>query len=274
VRSEFAAWAKDQIGQSQDCLILLGDISVGLFCDKENNLPEYVENVGILEQSLISFAAGVARGGSLVVVHTISPFLIERAYEQIKLELGYNLGRVLLVSANGPFDYQALGPTHHCPADVPLLSLIPNLDIYLPASKEAVHCVLDEAKANQRSAYVRLSKFAASQNFVDKLATVNNHLDYKRGHLNIFVGEAVWFLEHNLISTDPGVNLFIQHVNPSASLKLDGYETIDIWEPYSRPVIETGGNGVSAKQKIRRFCYPRAIASGIYSVPFFLETNV
>ena len=66
--------------------ILLGDISVGLFLDDQDELVPNAYNMGILEQSMISFAAGLSTESDNVFVHTISPFIVERAYEQIKLE--------------------------------------------------------------------------------------------------------------------------------------------------------------------------------------------
>ena len=45
--------------------------------------PERVINFGIMEQSMIGFASGLSKGGYYPIT-SITPFLVDRAYEQIK----------------------------------------------------------------------------------------------------------------------------------------------------------------------------------------------
>ena len=65
--------------------------------------------MGICEQSLISTAAGMALEGLKPWVYTITPFLIERPFEQIKLDIDQQKANVNLV---GFADYPNLGPSH------------------------------------------------------------------------------------------------------------------------------------------------------------------
>jgi transketolase len=55
-------------------------------------------------------------------VHTIAPFVVNRAYEQIKIDLCYQNLNVNLVTVGGSIDYAALGSTHHCPEDIGILT--------------------------------------------------------------------------------------------------------------------------------------------------------
>ena len=66
--------------------------------------------MGICEQSLIGTAAGMALEGLKPWVYTITPFLIERPFEQVKLDLDQQKVNVNLVGF-AP-DYPSLGPTH------------------------------------------------------------------------------------------------------------------------------------------------------------------
>jgi hypothetical protein len=83
--------------------------------------PERVINFGIMEQSMIGFAAGLASAGMYPMVYSITPFLVDRGFEQIKLDLVYNKSKALILSAGASYDYSSLGPSHHCPHDISCL---------------------------------------------------------------------------------------------------------------------------------------------------------
>jgi len=134
LRNEFVKVLTDLIQLNDRVFLMLGDIGVHGFRSVLSQHPRRAVNFGILEQSMIGVAAGLASEGMIPVIHTIAPFMIERAYEQIKIDLGYQRLSSNLVSVGGSYDYSALGPTHHCPADVNLLLNIQGMNIYLPGN--------------------------------------------------------------------------------------------------------------------------------------------
>ena len=64
-------------------------------------------NMGICEQSMIGVSSGMALEGLKPWVYTITPFLIERPFEQVKLDIDRQMANVKLV---GFADYPTLGP--------------------------------------------------------------------------------------------------------------------------------------------------------------------
>jgi len=139
-------------------VVLLGDISVFGFRNAFQQYPKRIYNIGICEQAMTSLSAGLAREGLIPIIHSIAPFLVERAMEQLKIDLCYQRLKVNVVSVGGSYDYAALGSTHHCPADVALLRTLPGMDIVIPGTPEEFDRLFRVAYANKRPTYFRLSE--------------------------------------------------------------------------------------------------------------------
>jgi transketolase len=110
-------------------VLLVGDIGFGIFDDFRKNHPDRFFNMGICEQSLIGVASGMALEGCKPWVYTITPFLIERPFEQIKLDINQQKANVKLV---GFADYPTLGPTHSELNGKKILSLFKNIKSFFP----------------------------------------------------------------------------------------------------------------------------------------------
>ena len=88
----------------------------------------------LTEQATVGIAAGMALQGLKPYVIGIAPFLLERAFEQIKLDIVQQRANVTLV---GYWDYPTAGITH-LPLDVSGLCHILKLKLYQPNnSREA-----------------------------------------------------------------------------------------------------------------------------------------
>lgn len=269
MRLEFAKYTKELLSQNSNFSLLLGDISVGLFLNNKDCLPKNTFNMGILEQSMISFACGMSRGGITPIVHTISPFIIERAFEQIKLDIHYNQCKVIMVSANGPYDYNKLGPTHHCPSDVPMLYTLSQIKIFLPVTTNDLNFCLQKAVEQNRSSYIRLTSKSLNENyFPNTIYTKSKNLD----KLNIFVGEALSLNQKKINSFENW--MYIIDLDSLDKNKIEKYKNIVFWEPYSYPILANQYKYILGnKYNITSFRYPNSIEDGIYDEPNFIENK-
>ena len=134
IRQQFADTMLE-LGQCDpNLVVLVGDISHFLLQPFAKACPDRYYNVGICEPTILSMAAGLSKMGFYPVVHTIAPFIVERSFEQIKLDFCYQQLGGNLVTVGSVFDYSNLGCTHHCYGDFALLKTLPNTQIIYPAS--------------------------------------------------------------------------------------------------------------------------------------------
>jgi transketolase len=164
MRQQFVKTLKKILYDDAKTALLLGDIGVFAFREEIKNLSDRVYNIGILEQSMIGVAAGLSTMGIIPFVHTIAPFLVERAFEQLKIDFGYQNLRGNFISVGSSYDYAALGCTHHCPADISILATIPNMQIVIPGTSAEFDTLLTHAYDNNSPTYYRLSEYENAKN--------------------------------------------------------------------------------------------------------------
>jgi transketolase len=157
MRTVFADTVTDALDLDPRLAVVTADISATAFDGARARHPGRVINVGIREQAMIGVAGGLALTGLRPVVHSYTPFLVERPFEQIKLDLGHQDVGAVLVSIGGSYDDPAIGRTHQGPADVTLLDALPGWTIHVPGHPDEVEPLLRDALAGDGRVYVRLS---------------------------------------------------------------------------------------------------------------------
>jgi len=190
MRTKFAEICKNIIQADDKSVILIGDISHYLLRDAQECAPARFFNIGICEQSTVNVAAGMALEGMRPIIHTIAPFVVERAYEQIKIGLGYQKTDVTIITVGGTYDYADLGCTHHCYSDIALMRCIPGMDVYEPGTASEFEQLFTQSWSNGNPKYFRLSNHSHTQNFTvnsDEINIIrkskNNKYVFVSGHL-------------------------------------------------------------------------------------------
>lgn len=157
MRLQFKDTMADLFKKDDRIVLLLGDISVFMFKDLFAAYPERIYNVGICENAIMSMAAGLSSQGFRPFVHTIAPFITERSYEQIKLDVCYNRFPVNIVSCGGSFDYAWDGATHHCYTDLEILRLLPGMEVMQPGTKREFDDLIRMRYSKGNPAYYRIA---------------------------------------------------------------------------------------------------------------------
>lgn len=121
-------------------VLLIGDVAQEMDEFKEK-FPDRFFNFGLTEQSIISIAAGMAIEGLRPVVYSLTPFLFERPFEQVKIDIDEQRLPVLLI---GNSDYPSHGPTHRALNQEGLIALFKNIHGYFPRNAhETEKAILD-----------------------------------------------------------------------------------------------------------------------------------
>ena len=160
MRQRFTAVAAELLDTDPRLALVLADVGVANFraTGVLQRHPDRVFNVGIREQLLVSFAAGLALEGFRPIVHSFAAFLVERPFEQVKLDLGHQGVGAILVSAYASYDWAAGGRTHQAPGDVGLMATLPDWRIHVPGHPDEAEKLLRSEAAAQGRAYIRLSE--------------------------------------------------------------------------------------------------------------------
>ena len=165
MRKQFVATISETMAKNEDLCLLLGDIGVFGFRKCFEDYPERTYNIGILEQATIGLAAGMSKANLIPVVHTIAPFIVERAFEQLKDDFGYQNLNGNFISIGNSYDYAGLGCTHHCLSDVAILSAIPNMQIISPGNSKEFNSLFSQTYNNGSPTYFRLSEYEHDLDF-------------------------------------------------------------------------------------------------------------
>jgi transketolase len=157
MRERFERVTSELLDSTPRLAVVTADIGASAFEPARGRNPGRVINLGIREQLLIGVSAGLALAGLRPVAHTFAPFLVERPFEQIKLDLVHQGVGAVLVSAGGSYDYPFYGRTHLSPGDVALLDTLPGWTVHVPGHPDEAEVLLRDAIAGTGTVYLRLS---------------------------------------------------------------------------------------------------------------------
>ena len=158
MRKTFAQTLTKLAAKDDRVVVIVADISHGVFKDFAKKYPKRYFNIGICEPSIVNMAAGLSKVGLIPFVHTIAPFLIERSYEQIKLDFGYQNLPINLVSVGSTFDYSKLGCSHHCYSDVAIMKQLKRAKIFIPGTSSELSQKLMSNYDQNNINYYRISE--------------------------------------------------------------------------------------------------------------------
>ncbi|NDJ60911.1 MAG: transketolase [Chloroflexi bacterium] len=150
--NNFIEWAKDK----PQVVVLSADLTnsceVGQWRD---TYPDRFFSMGMAEQNMMGFAAGLAREGYFPFIHTFAVFIYRRPYDQLAMSIAY---------PNLPVRFMAFlpgittpgGVTHQAIEDLAIMRATPNMTVLECGDATDVESVLDVAQSVNGPVYVRM----------------------------------------------------------------------------------------------------------------------
>nr|WP_296773906.1 transketolase [Rhodococcus sp. (in: high G+C Gram-positive bacteria)] len=167
-RERFYGLIPELLRDNSDAALVLAEIGAGyLDPDMDTALKDRVINVGIREQLLVSFAAGLALAGMRPIVHTFAPFLLERPFEQVKLDFGHQGVGGIFVGSGGSYSMAAGGETHFGPRDVALLDTLDGWIVHVPGSADEAEDALRAGFESEERVYIRLDGISNRRRYAE-----------------------------------------------------------------------------------------------------------
>lgn len=154
MRKQFGKTLVKLAEKDENIVLIIGDVfqEMGLFKEK---YPHRFFNLGLTEQSIISIAAGMAIEGFRPIVYSVTPFILERPFEQIKIDIDEQNLPVMLV---GYSDYPTHGPTHRPLYAEGLVNLFKNVVGYFPRDSHETEKAMLDAYLMKKPAFISLKK--------------------------------------------------------------------------------------------------------------------
>ncbi len=145
-------WAADK----SEVLVLSADLTSSTEIDLfRETYPDRFLSMGIAEQNMLSFAAGLAREGFIPFVHTFAVFIYRRAYDQIAMSIAYSNLPVRMIGFL-PGITTPGGATHQAIEDIAVMRSLPNMTVLECGDATEVETVLDVTKGIQGPVYIRM----------------------------------------------------------------------------------------------------------------------
>lgn len=257
MRDTFYATTHALLDDDPRTALVLADISAAGFARAARAHPDRVINVGIREQLMLSLAGGLALTGLRPIVHSYAPFLIERAWEQVKLDLDHQGVGAVLVSVGASYDGSEYGRTHFSPGDVALLDTLDGWTVHVPGHADEVAPMLRRAVSHDKSVYIRLSGRGNARPRYDdgRLVAV------RRGTGGVVV--TVGPMLDRVVAATEGLDLTVAYTNTPRPFDADGLREL-VWHVASP---SDRGAGVVVVEPYLEGTSARVVARALAEVP-------
>jgi len=148
-----------RLGARKDVVVLDADTSSSTRSSVFGKAyPERFFDVGLIENSMMGIAAGLASTGKKVFVAGFATFMSGMVYNVIRQSICYPALDVNIVATHAGITVGEDGATHQMLEDIGLMTGLPNMKVVAPADAPETIRVIDAVMEGKGPFYVRLSR--------------------------------------------------------------------------------------------------------------------
>ena len=158
-RKSYGVYLNELAKKNDKIVVLDGDLAEATqtkIFKKEN--PDRFFDIGIAEQNVLGMAAGFAHEGLIPFASTFAIFGSGRAYEIIRNAIAYENLNVKICLTHAGLAVGEDGGSHQALEDIALMSVLPNMKVFVPVDKIETEKILDEVVKIDCPCYVRLGR--------------------------------------------------------------------------------------------------------------------
>jgi transketolase len=120
--------------------------------------PERYFEMGIAEQNMTSFAAGLAVSGKIAFTNSFAVFSTGRSYDQIRQSICTAKLNVKINGSSAGLSDFGDGATHQAIEDIAIMRAIPNMTVLVPMDAIETKKIVRAAVEHQGPVYIRISR--------------------------------------------------------------------------------------------------------------------
>ena len=149
-----------EIGRSfPEVVVLDADIADSCLTEAfREAFPERSFDLGVAEQSLPTFAAGLALVGKIPFYNSFAVFAVHRGLDMIRQSVAYNRANVKIVGHAAGQSMGYTGPSHHTIEDFAVLRALPGMVILSPCDAEETAQMVRWMAEYRGPVYLRLTR--------------------------------------------------------------------------------------------------------------------
>lgn len=158
-REAYGQALADLGNQHADIVVLDADLS----CSTKTNtfakkFPNRFFNLGVAEQNMIGWAAGLAASGHVPFASSFAVFATARAFDQLRNSVALPGLNVKIAASHAGLSVGPDGASHQAIEDIALTRLLPNFVVVVPADGPQADLATRAVYAHQGPVYLRLGR--------------------------------------------------------------------------------------------------------------------
>lgn len=205
MRKKFVETILESSQNNQTPYVLTGDLGYSVLEPFRDKFPDHFFNVGIMEQSMMSIAAGISSQGKKVFAYSITNFSTFRALEQLRLDIAYHKLNVCVIGVGTGFQYGSAGYSHWAIEDLAIVSGLEKFRIFSPSDDNSTQEAIVDFLENGGPTYIRLGKHVRNLSDIHISQEIRSHVKIFGFGKKMIISHgsiAIKILESKLFNTD------------------------------------------------------------------------